>query len=422
MKLHNKTLALITLLALSTLLAACGDDGDVGPTEGFHATEALEAGGWPAFRADPERTGYSPTATTGRQVSELWRVEDINTTDYGAAKSSPTVYQGTVYVGSDDGRFSAFDADSGELTWETTIEDTTHGIHGSASIGPDGLVYIGAYNGNVYAFERDSGEQVWENGVGFQIGASPIYVPEHGRVYCAHEKNSNGGGYAAGWDALTGREIWVREFNAHAHSSPAIDTQKNMLFVGDNLAVLRAYNLESGKRMWAHQLEQTADQESDIKSTPTVVADKGLVVFGAWSKKVHALDEKTGEQKWALDVGASIMGSAAYAPGRETVYVGSLGPTDALHAIDVDTGEELWRKEIGSAIMSSPAINADESLVVFGAYDGKIYALDADDGEVVWSHHIGGQISGSPALVGSRVYITARDGDLVALETASEGQ
>ncbi len=413
---------LLILLAMASLLAACGDDSGVGPTRGFHATAELEPGYWPAFRANPERTGYSPTATTGRQVRELWRVKDINTTDYDAAKSSPTVYQGTVYVGSDDGRFSAFDADTGDVKWQTTIENTTHGIHSSASIGPKGLVYIGAYNGAIFAYDRDSGERVWESKLGFQIGASPIYVPSHGRVYCAHERNSSGGGYAAGFDALDGRPIWERAFDAQAHSSPAVDTQKNLLFVGDNLAIIHAYDLKSGDELWHHELHQTNKDQSDIKSTPTVVASKGLVVFGAWSNKVHAFDERTGEQKWALDVGANIMSSTAYAPGREVIYVGSLFPTHALHAIDVNTGEEIWRADLGYAILSSPAVSADESLVVVGTLDGNLYAVDADDGSTVWKYHVGGQVSGSPALVGTKVYVTARKGDLVALETAPEAQ
>jgi outer membrane protein assembly factor BamB len=411
------------IVALTLLAVACGDDLDkIGPTQGFQQTEELEPGGWPAFRYDPERTGYSPTATTGTEISELWRIEDINTTDYGAAKSSPVVYQGKVYVGSDDGRFVAADAQTGEVEWQTTIDNTTHGIHGSPSIGPDGLVYVGAYNGEIFAFERDSGDEVWRNKLGFQIGASPIYVPSHGRVYCAHERSNTGGGFAAGYDVASGDKIWVREFRAHAHSSPAIDTERGRLFVGDNLSILHAYDLESGDEIWSHQLDQPGDSESDIKSTPMVIADKNLVVFGAWSNKVHALDGDTGKQMWEVDVGANVMSSMAYAPGREVAYVGTFGPTKSLYAIDVNTGEEVWRSEIGSSIMSSPAVNADESLVVFGAYDRKLYAVDADTGEVAWTFDVGSAVTGSPALVGSRVYVSAAKGDLVAIETQTEAQ
>jgi outer membrane protein assembly factor BamB len=111
------------------------------------------------------------------------------------------------------------------------------------------------------------------------------------------------------------------------------------------------------------------------------------------------------------------MGSAAYAPGLETVYVGSLGPTNSLHAIDVNTGEELWRFETGGSVMSSPAVDGDESTVVVGSGDGNLYAVDAETGEEVWRHDIGSPVTGSPALVDDWIYVTAARGDLVALTT-----
>ncbi|MGM0556937.1 MAG: PQQ-binding-like beta-propeller repeat protein [Myxococcota bacterium] len=392
-------------------------EGHVGPTEGYKQMSELDSVDWNAFRANPQRTGYAPEADVQAVPIEQWRYEDINTTSYGAAKSSPAVAGDTVYVGSDESIFYAIDRLDGTVRWQSEIEGTSNGIHGSAAIGPNGLVYIGAYDGGVYAFDRESGERQWDYMLGFQIGSSPVYVPSHGRVYTSHERDKNGGGYVTGLDARDGDEIWVRSIRAHAHSSVAIDVTRNKLFVGDNLAILHAWNLETGKREWQHHLPQPGENQSDIKSTPMVVEDKGLVIFGAWSSQVHALRVKDGFEEWSVDVDAWVMGSAAYAPGLETVYVGSLGPTNALHAIDVNTGEELWRFETGGSVMSSPAVDGDESTVVVGSADGNLYAIDAETGEQTWKHEIGSPVTGSPALVGDWIYVTAARGDLVALTT-----
>jgi len=72
-------------------LIACGDDSE-GMFASFNPLPDPEPGNWTSFRADPERTGYNPDANTGRTVRELWRVPGINTTEYGAAKGSPSVY------------------------------------------------------------------------------------------------------------------------------------------------------------------------------------------------------------------------------------------------------------------------------------------------------------------------------------------
>ena len=322
-----------------------------------------------------------------------------------------------MYVGSDDGRFQAVNRLTGEAVWQRTIEGTTQGIHGSPAITAD-LVYIGAYNGTLYAFDRQTGDPAWEYQAGFQIGASPVVVPEHGRIYNTHEKSAQGGGLIVAVDARTGEEAWKYEIRAHPHSSVAIHRGKDLLFVGDNLAKVHAFDLTRGLKTWEVTLGANEDgEESDIKTTPTVIESKNLVVVGAWSKQVHAFDVDSGALVWEYYAGARIMGSTAYASGREAVYVGSLSPSSSVHAIDVNTGDELWATKLGGSVMSSPAVSGDESLVVVGCHDGNLYALDADDGSVVWQVRVGGVVSGSPALVGNHVYITARSGDLVAFET-----
>lgn len=431
--------AVLYVLIASIAGSACGpDDANNGSNNGatnngasnngasnngmelpeLNPMEAPPEGSWPTFRADPQRTGYNPLATTGRTVAEeVWRLSDINTTTYGAAKGSASVWGDTLYIGSDDARFTAVDVTDGSVLWETTITDTTNGIHGTPSIGPE-LVYVGAYNGTVHAYDRASGEEVFQYDKGYQIGSSPLFIPEHGRVYTAHEDSDKGGGWVTSIDAQTGEEIWAYRFGAHAHSSVAIDMKNELIFVGDNAAILRCWDVITGEKKWDYKIPQTGEEQSDIKSTPMVIEAKDLVVAGAWSRKVHAWNVHTGEIAWEYDTGGSrIMSSTAYAPGREVVYAGTLGPGRSVVALDADDGTELWATQLGGSVLSSPAVNGDESLVVVGSHDGFVYALDAETGAEVWSHEIVGKVSSSPTLVGDMVYVAAANGDLVALRT-----
>lgn len=414
---RSKFLVLSVLLGL----AACGEatEEDIAPPA-FNPLPDPEPGNWLAFRADAQRTGHNPLADTGRTARELWRFEDVNTTDYGAAKGSASIYDDTLYVGTDDARFFAMDRMTGDVKWQNDIEGTTQGIHGSPAISQD-TVYIGAYNGTLYAFDRETGDEMWSYTKGFQIGASPVLVPEHGRVYNTHEHASTGGGWVVSVDARTGEEVWAYRIRAHPHSSVAMHVGKGILTVGDNLAKLHGFNAETGEKIWEIDLPQPNDEggESDIKSTPTVLEDADLVVVGAWSKYVHAYNIEDGSLAWEYYAGARIMSSAAYAKGRQAIYVGSLSPERALHAIDATNGEELWKLPMGGSVLSSPAISGDESLVVVGSGAGHVSAVDAETGELVWRHEIGGPVTSSPSLVGEHVYVTAREGDLVAIETGA---
>jgi outer membrane protein assembly factor BamB len=78
---------------------------------------------------------------TGRVV---WRAKTGRKVD-----SSPLVVGNTVYVGSDDRKFYAFDASSGAKLWEYR---TAGRVSATPSVG-EGLVFIGSNDGHLYAFE-----------------------------------------------------------------------------------------------------------------------------------------------------------------------------------------------------------------------------------------------------------------------------
>ena len=423
---HIYTFSLLIYLLFSF---SCGEEIDPISEKEYEELVKPNPNWWQSFRNGPERTGYSSTAKTGRNVKEIWRVKGINTDSYGAAKGSPSVDDDTVYIGSDGtrenddqkiaskARFTAFDRESGKQKWQVSFDGTTEGIHGSPSITED-TVYIGAYNGTLYALDKKTGEEKWRYKKGFQIGASPIFVPEHGRVYNTHERSSRGGGHIVAVDAKTGEEVWDYAIRAHPHSSVAVSIKRDMVYVGDNAARVHAIDSITGEKVWEYQLEQPGDSQSDIKSTPTIVEDKGLLIVSAWSKKIHAFDLDTGDLKWEFDAGASFMGSPSYAPKSEVVFVGSNNSKRTFYAINVNDGKLIWKTESFSGIfLSSSAINADESLVIVGNSNGNVYAFDTKTGETVWKYDIGASVTSSPALVGTQVFIAAKKGDLVALET-----
>jgi outer membrane protein assembly factor BamB len=367
---------------------------------------------WPMFRGDVERSGFAEGSTVGAHVDRVWRIPSFNTTRYGAPKGSPSVVGDVLYCGTDTGLFVAARVEDGAIVWQTRFERTSHGIHGSPAVVGE-LVYIGAYDGTVNAFDRDTGQLAWRRRIGYQVGSSPAVVEAWGTVFSSHEE-SDGTGDVVALDSLTGDVKWRRRTRAHPHSSVAVDVGRARVFVGDNAGTTYAFDARSGEELWTRQLERGGD-DVEIKTTPTVIPQLGLVVFGAWSGKVSALDEATGAVRWEQPVGGKLTGSNAYLPATHTLFVGSLAGD--LLAMDARDGRVLWRREGGAGILSSPAVSGDGRAVVFGASDGRVYAVATQDGRLIWSTPLDGQVSGSPTLVGSRIYITSRRGSLWALET-----
>jgi len=112
----------------------------------------------------------------------------------GAVDSSPTVVNGIVYVGSDDGSVYAMNATTGQIVWKT---DTGAAVDSSPTL-VSGTIYVGADNG-LYAIAASTGQILWKTTVA-AFNSSPTVV--NGVVYVG----GTDGFYAV--DANTGAVIW----------------------------------------------------------------------------------------------------------------------------------------------------------------------------------------------------------------------
>jgi len=126
--------------------------------------------------------------------------------------------------------------------------------------------------------------------------------------------------------------------------------------------------------------------------------------------------------RFAFRADAPIRGAPAVYRG--VLYVG--GTDGVFHAIDAKTGIERWRLRTGGAITASPA--AADGRVIFASRDGLLYAVDARRGNVLWTHRFGADLGpqnywdyylSSPTVVGSSLFIGSGDGHLYAFDAAS---
>lgn len=151
----------------------------------------------------------------------------------------------------------------------------------------------------------------------------------------------------------------------------------------------------------------TFDAITLIEFPPAVV--DGLVVFGANSGRVFALDARTGEVRWEDRVKGAIASAPAITADR--VYITSMdGMLTAYRRAD---GRRLWQYSTGgSPIESSPLVH--DGTVYFGAWNGTLYAVDARRPRLRWSASMSAEIKGSAALAGERILIGDYSGRLSA--------
>lgn len=294
------------------------------------------------------------------------------------ARSQPTIAMGAVFVGSQDGTVYAFDLETGCVRWTYSARAEVRTGITLGKRGADGAAtaYFGDIIANLYALDAQTGELIWEASPddhhsatltgtpAFANGA--VYVPVSSlEVVTAANPDyecCTFRGHVMAFDANDGSVIW----DSYAIPSPPISVGKT----GTGTGMLAP----SGAPAW---------------TSPTIDVDKNLLIFGTGENYSSPADSNS----------------------------------DAIIAVQLDTGERLWSRQTFAgdawnvACMmadnpncpeedgpdydqsSSPLlVNVDENqtYVVAGQKDGRVFALDWQTGQTkLWEVRLGrGSIQG----------------------------
>ena len=215
--------------------------------------------------------------------------------------SSPAVYDGIVYFGSDSGYMFALDAVSGNLIWScgilqngTSSNSASQPIDCSVSVG-DGLVYLGTAAQTVLALNASTGAFVWSSKVKGYIAFTTV-VDANGTVYVSStiggtQNELNYGGISA-LNAKSGKLLWTDTLGSVEHSSPAV--ANGVIFVGSDNAtasgpnfmlntiggIFYALNATTGATIWKYTTG------GPVFSSPAIA--NGVVFVGSNDGNVYA--------------------------------------------------------------------------------------------------------------------------------------
>jgi outer membrane protein assembly factor BamB len=291
-----------------------------------------------------EGSTYGVDAATG---DPLWR-ERASYPVFG----SPAVADGTVYVGdgggylhalAEGGRTGAGDGERspGEFLWQTKGDA---GFTASPTVA-DGTVFLGTYEGDLHAFDATDGSQRWVDVLGDNVDVAPAVVD--GTVYVIVPR-----GVVSALDAATGELVWQTALHVGLTRDPAV--WNGSVYVGSTETSrygrkTRLFSLDAatGEREW------DAPLEGGISGSPALT--DGLLLVGTWGGVLHAFDAATGSERWRTDLGRGLTGAPAVAGG--TAYVGTLGRE--LHAVAVSDGRTRWTVDTAPGVPQSSAVAGD---------------------------------------------------------------
>jgi outer membrane protein assembly factor BamB len=416
---------------------------------------------WTMFGYNAARSRFSPetTISTSNAANLVPKWTGITG---GSVDSSPAVVNGVLYVGSDDNKLYAFDANGTHNCSGTPKRcaplwtAATRGAVRSSPAVVNGEVYVGSDDNNLWVFDANGTKncsgtpkictRLWTARTGGAVRSSPVVV--NGVVYVdSYDTNlyafdANGKINCSGTPTRCAPLWTAPSGNVGVDSSPAV--ANGVVYIGAvsegcgrlfcfGVSFLNAFDANgkincSAVPKTCAPLWTAVGNVGQMDSTPAVA--NGLVYFGRSSDNGNNFalagfdatgtrgcsgTPKTCSPVWTsgpingLGVWVS---SPAIANGM--IYVGgTLDSTDHhLYAFNATGQATRWTANTDGAVTSSPAVA--NGVVYVGSNSGTFFAFDAKTGTQLWTATTRGLINSSPAIANGRVYVGSDDGAVYA--------
>jgi outer membrane protein assembly factor BamB len=313
--------------------------------------------------------------------------------------SGTAVHDGTVYVGTKDGRVVAINSSTENLEWSYSTAPATALTSGLACspsavsatiyttpIVSGDLVYIGTYSGQVLALNMLARRQ-------------NLTFPQRGNDewewYCPID-------------------------NAKSNAIVAdLAMSEDALYVASSNG--RVYSLDKGSGDESWRREDIPVLAEKLWTSPVIQVN--TLYVSTYNGHIYALSVETGELDWSFESEAGFASSPTIY--RDTIFLGSFD--HHLYAIKIGSDVLEWRfpeKPAGNWFWASPVV--DEGIVYAGCLDGKLYAIEADTGRERWSYLTEDQngkpspIVSSPVLMDNLLIVVNESGTVYVFDLGAE--
>lgn len=318
-----------------------------------------------------------------------------------ASKATPIVNNGVVYIGTNDGRFWALDAATGEVRWkvETRAEILT------SALVYNGAVYFGNGDGRLFAYSLD-GRKLWEFKADQALYSTGVGLDDKVIFAC-----NDGHQYAL--DAKSGKLLWKNSDPEYSIESPLF-VWDGKVYSGSWDQYIRCVDASNGKLLWKEigegsRIEAAKRYYSPGDAMPVVAGGK---VFAADRRyNLTILDAVTGERLGTQE------GVAAAGLSEDGQYIYLRKTTGNLVKMDADQNV-IW--EVEAELNALPIAPVEKSGIVYVASaQGKVSAVSARFGRILWQYQASPQlfVMAGVGSDGVNAYVPAFDGHLTAIKT-----
>jgi outer membrane protein assembly factor BamB len=380
----------------------------------------------PVVNADwPQPGGYADNVM--HHLSATGELQRVWSTGIGSGSSkssrltaSPVISGGKIFALDSETEVSAFDAKTGDRLWRSDLtpddEDSEDGFGGGVAV-DGGHVFVSTGFGFVASLDINTGKEVWRRTTTVPFRAAPVV--NGGRVFVATQENQL---LALAED--DGRVLWDHRGIAESAGilgSNSAAVSGDLVVVPYTSGELFALNVRNGKAAWSDTLARTGgltplSSLADITGRPVI--DRGLVFANSHAGRLVAIDVRTGERVWTIDVGGT------QRPWVVGDYVYVITDDAKVMCVRRADGRIRWIQQLaawrnpdshsGPITWSGPVLVSDRLVAV--SSEGYAVSISPYTGETLGQIDIPDKAFIAPVVADNMVYILTDDARLTALK------
>lgn len=372
----------------------------------------------------PEPGGYADNVmhhlSAPGELKEVWSASAGEGSSTNARlTASPVIGGGKIYALDSNANVAAFDQKTGEKVWSADLtpedEDSEKGFGGGVAF-DSGKVFVSTGFGFVAALDASNGKEIWRRNATVPFRAAPVV--NGGRVFVATQENQL---LALAED--DGRVLWDHRGIAESAGmlgSNSVAVAGDVVVVPYSSGELFALRVQNGKAIWSDTLSRTGKLTplaslADISGRPVI--DRGLVFANSHAGRLVAIDIRTGERAWTVDVGGT------QRPWVAGDYVFVITDDAKVLCVARADGRIRWTTQLdsysnpesrkGPIAWAGPVLVSDRLIAV--SSEGYAVSISPYTGEVLGQVSTPDKAFIAPIVADNTVYLLTDDARLTAL-------
>ena len=402
------------------------------------------------YLGGPAHVSFASSAATitvanASRVKSKWKDSTL-----GKFNASPSVYNGTIYIGSENGDFYAINASTGKVKWtkKLTIDDCSNsGIVSTATVAKDPVTgvltaYLGAADHYFYAVNAATGSTIWKTLIGgtsdpyynyssptlangyiyYGVATACDYAGDDGEIALnQHTGAITGQYYTSGSPTVLGASIYTAAAVAPDGSVFVTTGDDNGTTGTDATAIIK---LAEGNltRLGGYQIPGLYGENSDFNASPALFSDGGVAMVGACNKNgvFYALAQSDPSTPvWTDTLGIPPPSNSLAFCGGAAVYNGSdlFVGADAPAAGDppgseyelTPSGGQVWETALSTGpVVGDPSLDGSGVLAVptYTSHgQSAVYLMEASNGAILHTITYDGPIFAQPVFADDELIV-----------------